>query len=168
MQDEDLILRVYAHPAVNLCVCVCIWLAISVTRNNSQVHTYIVRHPAPVDQAGKCGIQLKKTNQNKYSINCLRCTAQLATHIDIVATDQPQAKHELEQAAQPEGEQPRQHPAARADANAVVHQVGGDDEQRKVRDEQAAENPHRHPDVRLEERRVQLRRFTAAQHVDHL
>lgn len=90
------------------------------------------------------------------------------THVYVVAANQPQAEHKLERNAQPEEAEPRQHPAARTDPDAVVHQIRRNDERTKVHDKQHAEHLHREPDVRLEERRVQLRRVTTAQHVDHL
>jgi len=49
--------------------------------------------------------------------------------------------------------------------NAVVDQVGGQDDEQEVDDEEATCYGHRRTNIRLEERRIELRRLPARQHV---
>lgn len=120
-------------------------------------NTYIISGPAEIDETRKSSIQLEMAEIFKLNEQIPQNT----THINVVAANQPQREDHLEQDGQRKQEQPRQQEAARVDLDAVHDQRRRHNQQAKVQYEEAADHPHRQPDVRLEQRRVELRRVAS-------
>lgn len=67
---------------------------------------------------------------------------QSSTYVNVIATDEPQAKGELEEDSKADRDEPRQQPTTGHDLDAVVDEVAGQNHQQEVDDENYPEHDH--------------------------